>query len=242
MSDVIGSVDRGCGRRVQGGIYAECGTSRNGKPVEAFLLCPPIVVDNKALGLTPVGVKVIEDKIGDLVVHNVWDWIGSVYYPNVADFVEEVRRFGMSRRLPRTLDYGKLNSDSRMYLLHSRAYINEPIPYHTERIGGRALGYDWAWCPLGRHDQHDQSTCAGLWWEDLRGEKKKDGRIVERFRPSFAYTGALPPHRATPNCTLAVFAAFPIYRLAIVRADDDSHERSAEAASAASIPFEIVEE
>ena len=35
---------RGCGRRQKGGCYAECGLGPGGRPIEAFLFDPPILV------------------------------------------------------------------------------------------------------------------------------------------------------------------------------------------------------
>jgi len=238
MSDVVGSVERGCGRRVQGGVYAETSTSKNGKPVEAFLLCPPVVIDPAAMGITPVGVKIIQQA----GVNNVWDWIGSVHYPNVTDFIEEVRRFGLSRRLPKTLDFAKLDVQTGLYLLHSAAWINEPLPYHVDRIGGEKLGYAWEWCPAGRHEKDHSEMCCGLFWENVKDGKEVAGRIVDRNMPSFTYTAARPPQRATKASTLAIFAVFPIHRLVVIRADDGSHERTADKVQASDLPFEIVEE
>ncbi len=34
-------VERGCGEREQGGVYAECGLSPYGTPLEYFLIDPP---------------------------------------------------------------------------------------------------------------------------------------------------------------------------------------------------------
>lgn len=237
MTTYAQAVKRGCGTRKQGAVYAECGNSRNGKPVEAFLLCPPVVVDEKALGISPIGVKLIEG--------NVWDWVGSQYYPNVTDFIEEVRRFGMSRRLPKTFDFAKLDPGARMMLLHSQAHIDEPSPYHLDRKGGHALGLDWEWCPIGVHPKEYTGMCAGLLYEDVNKVKRvgdnKKGRIGTVEMPSFEYVAAIPPAGKHKHI-LAIFASFPITRLAVIRADDGSHNETAEKVSMSSIPCEVVNE
>jgi len=236
-SSFVQGVPRGCGNRKQGGVYAECGSSREGKPVESFLLCPPIPVDPKEFGITAVGVKLIEGM--------VWDWVGSQYYQNVTDFIEEVRRFGMSRRLPKTFDFQSLIPTSRMFLLHSRAHIENPTPYHSSRLGGKVFDMKWDWCPTGRHDHTEKGMCAGLWWEDI----VKDGltlnddqeRVGVVDMPAFSYLAAETPIENAEH-TLAIFASFPIQRLAVIRAEDGSHNETADRASASAIPVEVVDE
>src|SRR4030095_13665604 len=52
------AVRRGCGTRQAGGIYSECGLSRNGRPLEDFLFDPPtpLALDAlQAMGITPAG-------------------------------------------------------------------------------------------------------------------------------------------------------------------------------------------
>ena len=249
MTEYAQAVDRGCGRRKQGGVYAECGSSRKGKPVEAFLLCPPVCVDEKALGLSRIGVKLIDG--------NVWDWVGTQYYPNVSDFIEVVRRFGMSRRLPKTMDFKKLDPGARMMLLHSKAHIDQPAYHHMDRIGGHALGLDWEWCPIGAHTNDDPGMCAGLWFEDVKkvkrigdtktytiGDKVKDARIGTVEMPSFEYMAAIPPIKniLPLSHSLAIFASFPITRLAVIRAEDGSHNETAELVSKSNIEVEVCDE
>jgi hypothetical protein len=96
---------RGCGTRVKGGIYAECKLSPFGMPIEHFLIDPPNPIPDD-LGLTPVGVKLFER---DGVFH-ILDWVGSAHYKNVADFIEETRNFGASRRLSKSTDFSKLTA------------------------------------------------------------------------------------------------------------------------------------
>lgn len=90
------SLIRGCGRRKPGGIYLETELSPFGKPIEDFLVDPPIPVDGDGWEfLTPIGQHLVQKE-------NIWhiaDWVGSEYYPNVLDFVLETEQFGLSRRI-----------------------------------------------------------------------------------------------------------------------------------------------
>jgi len=94
---------RGCGTRCRGGLYAECGMGPNGSPVENFLMDPPVLLDFARIGVIPRGTHLVERNGAT----HLFDWIGAESYPNVADFIEEVRRFGLSRRLSPKLDFSK---------------------------------------------------------------------------------------------------------------------------------------
>jgi hypothetical protein len=91
-----------------------------GHPVECFIKDPPMLLDTQAIGLTPIGTKIISMN----GVNHVFDWVGTSHYPNVADFVEEVRRFGASRRAAQNIDFSLLSPDSMLVLVHSRTVID----------------------------------------------------------------------------------------------------------------------
>lgn len=173
-SNSAAPVVRGCGVRKAGGVYWETGTSPGGKPLEHFIVDPPVLVDRGALGIAPVGVKLMER---DGVWH-VMDWVGDVFYPNVMDFLEETRRFGVSRRLPKNLDFAKITDKSRLLLVHSKAWIENRDDYWVARP---AMGEQYP-CPklcadhkcgldLDHVFQQEQATefpmCASLWREDV---------------------------------------------------------------------------
>lgn len=247
---------RGCGLRIEGGIYAETLLSPYGQPVEDFLIDPPARIDVSALGLTSRGVRIVEIN----GVHHIFDIVGSTHYPNVADFVEEAVRFGVSRRLPRSLDFSRLSKESRVVLLHHRAHIENAAEYF------KAMG---AWPPQGwacpkRLPEHAGDTppamCAGLWWIDITGGQTTltpDGphgsqglicrpeeasvKPVIRRMPAFEYQAWEQPDGVSPDYRLAIFMIVPISRLAVIRARDGGHEEAAQAASRGDIPVEIVE-
>ena len=121
-------VERGCGERQPGGVYLETGLSPHGRPLEEFLLDPPVPV--------PDGLDVINkpqlwlrteasgEPVCDAEEHPIYDmlmWVGVEFYPYCPDFIEEVRRYGASRRLNPNLDLSLLSRASRMILVHPRA-------------------------------------------------------------------------------------------------------------------------
>lgn len=99
--------ERGCGFREEDGVYAECGLSPFGSPVESFVLDPPIPIPPD-LQINPLGVTMI--KWGD--TYHLVDWVGAEHYP-----------------LPPNLDWGKLTKESRILLVHGKAGINNPEHY-----------------------------------------------------------------------------------------------------------------
>lgn len=231
-------VPRGCGERKRGGVYAECGLSPFGSPLEAFVIDPPTPIDAAALGVSPVGVSLLPDPASGAV--HVLDWVGEAFYPNVADVLEEVRRFGLSRRLPRTLDFARLDGRSRILLLHARALLREPAPYLADRRRPcpKAL-------PEHRPPAAPSPPCAALWWEDVRGgapEPGDDARLVRRAMPSFAYVTRRAPDGASGRAAVAIFASFPLSRLVVI--DDPeggAHEGALERAARADLPVDLEE-
>jgi hypothetical protein len=199
-----------CGAtREKGAIYCEVPTSPFGLPLEYFLVDPPQVVDAKALGLTPLGVKLIPDTQG---IYHIWDIVGGDFYPNVADMIEEIRALGVSRRLSDKLDYKKLTPRSKIIMLHSRAFIENFEEYDSHED-----------CPTAKEGhEFPNRMCVKLWWEDLTDgtPTKPDTREVARVLPSCMYKGKSRPNGITPKYKLAIFASFTIGRLAVVKDDD----------------------
>ncbi len=167
------AAERGCGRRVQGGVYWECGLDPDGAPLEEFLIDPPTPIP-AGLTITPRGVSLI--RIGG--VAHVVDWVGAAHYPNVLDFVSEVGRLGLSRRLPATLDFAQLVPASRILLVHARARVEN------------AAAYGPFPCPKRLHGP-GAAACIGAWWEDVtaRGlgtrsrSPGRDARAAQRGLP-----------------------------------------------------------
>jgi hypothetical protein len=120
-------VERGCGEREPGGVYAEAGLSPHGRPLEDFLIDPPLPIPdgldlpNKPQlwqRMMPSG-QSVRDEQGQ-PVYDVLIWVGEAFYPYCPDFLEEVRRYGASRRLNPNLDFARLSAASRMLLAHPK--------------------------------------------------------------------------------------------------------------------------
>ncbi len=144
-------VPRGCGEREPGGVYAESGLSPWGRPLEEFLIDPPLPLPD-GLDLVnkpqvwqrvlPSGEPALDEQgqpIYDLLI-----WIGAEFYPYCPDYLEEVRRYGASRRLNPNLDLSLLSRASRMILAHPRVintlwHEQEPPQRCGKHVPGHAL-------------------------------------------------------------------------------------------------------
>jgi hypothetical protein len=118
-------VSRGCGDREPGGVYIESGLSSKGRPLEEFLVDPPLQIPegldliNKPQiwqRMLPSGEPALDGD--ELPIYDLMIWVGAEFYPFCVDYLEETRRFGASRRLNPNLDLSLLSTSSRMILAH----------------------------------------------------------------------------------------------------------------------------
>jgi len=248
---------RGCGRRIRGGIYAEVdpppappvappdATEPVSDPLtaafEGCLLDPPIPVDVVAMGLSAIGVTLVSTVASDgRPVTHVFDCIGQTHYPNVASFIDEARAHGVSRRLARSLDFSRLEAGrSRLVLVHARAFLDNAAEYF------RARTPDLWTCPKGNpaHLASDAppEMCSSLYWEDLDGPKRAGSRITAVCAGQTATRGFAPPDGVAPRHRHAIFASFPISRLAVISDPyAATHDLAARSASRSSIAVEVV--
>lgn len=152
----VASVLRGCGDRDRGGIYVECGLSPVGRPFEDFLVDPPLTLPpglgSESLANKPQFWADSATRTVHLVI-----WIGAEHYPYLADFVEEARRFGISRKLsPQLLErpeFARLSLSSRMILAHPRAlnswWAHQPPPFRCIK---EVPGHAPTGCAIEMHD------------------------------------------------------------------------------------------
>ncbi len=121
-------VPRGCGDREPGGVYAESALSPWGRPLEEFLIDPPLpipegldLVNKPQLWqrMLPSGEPVLDGE--GLPIYDLLIWVGREHYPYVPDYLEELKRYGASRRLNANLDLSLLSQSSRMILAHPHA-------------------------------------------------------------------------------------------------------------------------
>ncbi len=209
--------------RQKGGLYVECVFGPSGQPIEAFLFDPPIIVP---AGFTvPTRGVVLVERAG---IWHVVDRVGNEFYPSPADMAEEIKRFGLSRRIPNNIDFSKLTPESRILLVHDRAWVDNCADFAP-----------WK-CPKG-HAEHayDQEPpmCSGVWWEDVRdvAALAPGIRRVRRKLPAFAYDARRAPDGVEGRYQQAFFASFPITRLAVVKGSPKT-QASKEAALRSALP------
>lgn len=124
MKSITG-ITRGCGKREIGGLYICCGFSPYGKPLEYFIIDPPVPVEHKNFR-TPIWVG------DDLLI-----WIGAEHYEFPSDFIEETRMFGVSRRVPSNFEIQRVKPTTKMFFVHGKAVVTNyselPPPIHCPR-------------------------------------------------------------------------------------------------------------
>lgn len=249
--------------RVAGGAYLTCPLSKKGLPLERFLIDPPIRhVELKdedsgewsvepimsAWRLSSVGITIMEIPAFGPGYHVV-DIVGAQHYPNVADFIEEVRHMGLSRRISRSSNFELLSRGSKVIIAHPSGWIGDWITYmRTEFIEWQRLH------PCPRHeDKHtdwpDETMCARWWWQDiLHGERTigPASRSVRREMPSFSYEGAAPMDRPPdpPDRQLALVAAFPLHKIEVIKdPEGGKHEATvSKAIESSDIPVVLKDE
>lgn len=108
---------RGCGDRKTDSIYFESRLQFDGKPIEDFIIDPPI--DCKKKGISWSRAYQIFKKDG---VNHLIDWVGEEYYESPWDFIEECRAKGMSRRVQKAFDFSKITpGKSQIFFAHKKA-------------------------------------------------------------------------------------------------------------------------
>lgn len=240
MTGAVPGVRRGCGKRVEGGVYIETNRSPEGRPVEHFLADPPFPYepDHK------VGQEIVER---DGVFH-VIDWIGASHYPYASDFLEEVRAYGLSRRVSSTLDFGKLTRDSRIIVVHAKAYIENAKDLAEQHVVvSSENGSDACRCGLLErssddfHLRHVDAMCSRYLWYYAEETGERTRRFVDLEYEVF------PPARHVdspkdPVWKPGIIASFPAGRLAVIRARDGSHAATVDRIRKTGTSLDVAEE
>lgn len=230
-------------------------------PIDYFLVDPPIRIDpelERKLQLSDVGVKII-GRPNVPGVFDVYDVVGQKFYPNVADVLEETRRYGVSRRISVNEDFAKLTPESRLMLMHRRAWIGNFDHYYgallMESTGDGVIAPDVR-CPkrsfnstTPRHSAEPEGNsgemCLGLVYDDVDGLPTLSGRNREVTAKvgETEYTARHRPDGVLPDYTLAIFARFPILQIDVIRDKaQGSHVESHQKATKAGIPVELADE
>jgi hypothetical protein len=209
-----GAVERGCGFRESGAAYLVTETSPFGQPVEHFLIDSPRVVDPEAVGLSAISMMPFRFP-GDDTTHAM-NWVGEENYPNVADFIEEGKRYGFSTRIRRNFDFSVLVQGSYIFHVHRKAHIDNMDSYHLNPPKSTHKQ-----CPKDRHSPVDiTEMCVRLFWQDIVGGESApemgESRAVRRALGDTSYSAYAAPDGVVPRYKPAVFLRVPIHAVEII--------------------------
>lgn len=228
-------VERGCGvRRKAGGVYAVSSFSPYGLPLEHFLYCSPRPLP-EWLVLPKLGQVFVPSERNGIPIGLIFDWIGEMHYPNVADFLEEGRCYGFSRLLsPVVARQAARMRENWLLPVHARGLVvnwmtcrprvyecPRPRNPHPLPDGDEERRYgEMLIAELGR-EAAGWNMCSGFWWEVIEGgecdmrEGAVDGAVVRRIG-AVRYYGReqLPGWRG--EFAPAVLGRIPLNRLEVV--------------------------
>jgi hypothetical protein len=229
-------VPRGCGEREPGGVYAECGLSPWGRPLEEFLFDPPLPIPdgldlvNKPqlwMRTLPSGEPALDEEgqpIYDLLI-----WVGEEHYNYCPDYLEETRLYGASRRLNPNLDLSLLSRSSRMILAHPlvlNMHWQEQRPPQScmKRVPGHDISAKSHDVQANARDEVDEGRISSL---------SLNGAATGRELMSLAFSPETPQ---TGPCLFKLWELIPreVAKTVIEAAEDES---GAEQSSAESLPL-----
>lgn len=217
-----------CGAsRVAGGIYLTTKSGAGGKSIADFLIDPPIPLtwqEQEKLNLSPLGVNPREVEHTDgTKSYTIFDWIGADHYPFWPDFYEEVRRYGLSRRMAVIKSIlGAFQKNGTYILVHPHGHIIDPEAHINDHILRSNA------CPTRRHDQSvwlhmaetDNRHCQGLLWEAVDDDKDEEdpmvspitvgNRLVHRAGADFKYKAWKSPRGVRPEFAPAIVMSIPL--------------------------------
>lgn len=253
---------RGCGgSRVVGSLYLVTKLVKGGTPLYKFIIDPPIPVPH-GLDIPFRGVAIRErpDSNG---IYDVYDHVGSEHYPNVLDFVAEVAKLGLSRRVSSKIDFEKITPESRIILVHERAVLVNHAALYRELAKERTAyaGYfekvAGNFSCLTHREDHvefamacDEAApcCAGVWRQLITGgddvyDPSVPPRTVKRSVGSTAYRALKAPEKFTPEYQRGFFMSLPLTGVELVKSRDGNKDLDAiERASRAGIPLSLEDE
>lgn len=253
----MGVKRRMCGTRKPGKIYVVVEEER--LPYDMtwidFLVDPPSPIDAdlvSAQGVTALprvlgydqDLKVVYARDQGKPIMDFYDWVGAHEYPDVALFIEEVFRQGVSRLTPRTTQFGDISRKSEYRLIHPKAVISEPGAHWRNRIGVIAKRMANTKFCVRHIEEHDEPNieameyypvmCASLYWEDIT--KPSETMVMSReckikLADGELVSAATPPAGANAvDRSPGVFMRFPMSAFVDFDVIRDPEEHSHESA------------
>ena len=237
---------RGCGTRDAGGTYLALGIGAGGTLHVEDLILDPVKIWP---GPWQRGFKILPNKRG---WNDVGIFISKEDYPSLWDFVEETRRFGISRKVPPTFPFEQLTpGKSNMVFIH--AHGSPRFDYHIESdlslpIKGCKFFLEnkelWARTDYGYHPLVETQTKCTFAHQHLAGRLHncsydENGKFIVEM-PSFTYEGYWPlikPEKGFDDMTWDV-AAFMVAPLTHVEMPKKVNKGSANRANRAG--YEVI--
>lgn len=197
---------RGCGTRDTAGVYLCLGIGPFGTLTVEDLILDPVKIWP---GEWQRGFKILPNKLG---WNDVGIFISKEDYPSFWDFVEEVRLFGISRKVSPTFPFEQLTpGQSRMVFIHARGYPRFDYVIETETplegckwfplhdgLGREVPGNEQLWANTmpGYHPKIETETKCTFAHQHLAGRihNTNYGHYGEFTieMPSFSYSGYYP--------------------------------------------------
>lgn len=199
-----------CGSgRTAGETYLECAVGASG---QQLLVDIPDWIEPEMFGLSDLGVRLITDPNG---VTHVLDIVGRSYYPEVADFIEESHRMGISRKLSSAMPVKGLTRQSKLFLIHARALVGNAadLPEPADFV-----------CPC-RLAHSSTDGCLGWAWHATPNAGPGAQQLVGA---TYRVRSAIPDEAVYQH---AIFMAAPIQNLTVIRSPD-AHTEAARLAHA----------
>ncbi len=211
---------RGCGKRKPGGVYICSKLSPHGVPLEEYLIDPP-----EFYGGERFRVPIIFEKNG---TNHLLFWVGKEFYPYPSDFIEEVRQFGASKRVPVEFPIEKLSRWSLMFFVHPRAIIGD---YQALPPPPR--------CPKGlKNHLANKAYCLGHSYQVAPANhegRRKIGDTIYEVTPL--------PAEVSPHYVPGIFLRLPITDIDhIVHKNGKADPRVLEKAKGVTIPLNYTRE
>lgn len=216
-------------------------------PLDMFLLCPSIEVDPE-MNLSDQGVTTLLRPPGYDLQYDIWDVIGSSFYPYFPIFYEEGKQMGFSRKI-QGVQFELLSRESKHLLIHHRGLLEDYDPLFDSRL-------NLMHCPQG-HEWHNKNEkvdfCTALLWEaqdkpDSTGTRDfvwQPDKVQSELFPLYTYETAHWPVGYNPVWHTAIMMILPIHGIEVV---EDSiagtHQKALDLIknSGTDLPYCLVEE
>lgn len=214
-------VTRGCGKRKPGGLYLCCGMGNEGLPLDHFVIDPPRPYE----AVPPRSPQFYE---ADGTTHIIMG-VGEEFYPWASDFIEECKRFGLSKRVADSFPIEKLTRNSRIVLVHRKAIVN----------GHEALPRP-EYCPKDNPAHKDNSEpCIGHLWQLAQPDEEGGSRrtIGDTSYSVFPFEGDISSLGFEPG----MFLWLPLTHIDYVKTEDGAVD-PAIAGKATNLPLNICDE